>query len=111
MMNLCIGLICLVFSLFLFFFSPKEKNNMFGYKSLQLNTHKMIWYWSNKCFGLLLMIGSILYIIGAVILKFNQKFEFSSTLNKYGLCYIFIIFVITELYTFAKQYKDKQVSK
>lgn len=46
MSNLLIGVLCMLFSLFLFFLSPKENKNMFGYKSPQQGFHKNIWKWS-----------------------------------------------------------------
>ena len=61
MKDIYIGLICLCFSFFLFFYSPKDPKNMLGYKSLQQNMHKDIWKWTNECFGLLALVGSILY--------------------------------------------------
>ena len=102
-----IGLIFLCYSLFLLFLSPKDKKNMFGYKSLQQNTHKDIWKWTNECFGLLTLAGSILYLALTIIFEVNN-ISLSRKLNKYGLIYIIISFVITECYGFIKRYKIKK---
>lgn len=103
MTNIYIGLICLGCSLFLIFYSPKEKGNMLGYKSLQLNTHKDIWKWTNICFGLLTLIGSIVYL-SLSILEALKIINFAN-LNKYGLYYIGIAFAVTEFYAFYKKIK------
>ncbi len=106
MKSIYIGMICLVYSLFLFFLSPREKKNILGYKSLQQNMDKDIWKWTNKCFGLLTLAGSIIYLIFSIILEF-KGISFSSKLSMYGLIYIVISFVLTECYGLMKRYKNK----
>jgi uncharacterized membrane protein YesL len=81
---------------------------MLGYKSLQLNTHKEIWKWTNECFGLLTLVGSIIYLAVSVYLEANDILF--SRLPVYGLIYIAISFVITECYAFVKKYKNKKVN-
>ncbi len=103
-----IGLICLCYSLFLFFLSPKEKKNILGYKSLQQNIHEDIWKWTNECFGLLTLFGSIIYLTFSVLLEIKD-ISFSARLNMYGLVYIIISFVLTECYGLIKRYKHKKV--
>lgn len=110
MKNIYIGLICLCYSLFLLFLSPKEKHNILGYKSLQQNTHKDIWKWTNECFGLLTLVGSIIYFIISIILEMKH-ISFSARLNKYGLIYIIISFVLTEFYGFIRIFKNKKSSR
>ncbi|WP_455716569.1 hypothetical protein [Anaerosporobacter sp.] len=43
MENIVIGIIAIVFAIFLHFISPNEEGNMLGYKSPQLGTNKKIW--------------------------------------------------------------------
>lgn len=110
MKNIYIGLICLAFSLFICFFSAKEGYNALGYKSPQLNTHKKIWFWTNRCFGILTIIGSALYLLISILALLVLKNEaFLWTLNKLGLIYIVIAFVITEVYAFTKNIQDKKI--
>lgn len=110
MSNINIGLICLGMSIFILFFSPKEsyKNNALGYKSPQLNTHKNIWFWTNKCFGLLALLGSILYLLISVVLVLTGHVGFSTTMNKYLLIYIGLSIVLTEIYGLTKKLSDKK---
>lgn len=105
MSNLVIGILCMVFALFLFFLSPKEAKNMFGYKSPQQGLNKNVWKWSNKCFGLLAIIGSTIYLISAIVLMVLGIHKYSVLLNKVGLVYIVISVIITEMYTFMVSYK------
>lgn len=92
--------ICFFASLFLFFYSPKEKN-ILGYKSLQQNLDSNVWKWSNKCFGGLSLLGSILF---SIIHMYNKDM----ILFKYILIYILISFVITELYVFIQRIRSKR---
>ncbi|WP_313129014.1 hypothetical protein [Anaerocolumna sp.] len=110
MINVSIGLICLGMSIFILFFSPKEsyKNNALGYKSPQLNTHKNIWFWTNKCFGLLALPGSILYLLISIILVLTGHVEFSTAMNRYLLIYIGSSIIITEIYGLTKKINDKK---
>ena len=78
---------------------------MLGYKSLQQNMHKDIWKWTNECFGLLALVGSIIYLIFSVILEIKD-ISFSARLNMYGLVYIIISFILTECYGMFKRYID-----
>ena len=78
---------------------------MLGYKSLQQNTHKDIWKWTNECFGLLATVGSIIYLIISIILEFRD-ISYSSRLNFLGLVYIFISFIITECYALIRKHKN-----
>lgn len=107
MSNLLVGVLCLLFSLFLFFLSPKENQNMFGYKSPQQGFHKNIWKWSNRCFGLLAMIGSAIYLITAVILAFLEIHKYDAMINRIGLVYIIICAIVTEIYTFILSRKKR----
>lgn len=106
--NIKIGFVCLVFAIFIYFFSYKEKKNVLGYKSLQLNTHTNIWFWTNKCFGFLTIIGSILYLLVSIILFLSKKEEYLVTINKFGAFYLLFSFIITELYAFIKKTLDKK---
>ncbi|MDF2512270.1 MAG: hypothetical protein K0S04_2136 [Herbinix sp.] len=81
---------------------------MLGYKSLQQNMHKNIWRWTNECFGLLTLVGSIIYVAISVYLEANDILF--SKLPMYGLLYIVISFVITECYAFYKRYTDKNIN-
>ena len=102
-----IGLICLCYSLFLLFLSPKDKKNLFGYKSLQQNMHKDIWKWTNECFGILTLVGSIIYLTLSIILEIND-ISISSQLNKYSLIYIVFSFILTECYGLVKRYSKNR---
>ena len=81
---------------------------MLGYKSLQQNMHKDIWKWTNECFGLLTLVGSIIYLTFSIILEI-QDISFSAKLYKYGLVYVIISFLLTECYGLFKRYKNKKV--
>lgn len=107
MTNFYIGFLILGCSLFLLFLSPKEKNNIFGYKSLQLNTHKDIWKWTNQCFGLLILFGSVGFLLYLSILKI-QGIEASLDVSL-DLIKLYLLFslVITECYAWVKKYKVK----
>lgn len=76
---------------------------MLGYKSLQQNMHKDIWKWTNQCFGLLTLIGSIIYLTFSIIETLGI-IHFAN-LNKYGLFYIVFSFVVTECFAFVKRTK------
>lgn len=106
MKGIMIGLICLCFGLFLFFVSPKEKKNMFGYKSLQQGMHREIWKWTNQCFGLFIMVGSIVYLAFSIAYGANG-ISFFTKLNRYGLFYIVISFVLTEAYGLIRRHGAK----
>lgn len=105
MSNLFIGILCMLLSLVIFFYSPQEGSNMLGYKSPQQGKNKKIWYWSNKCFGILAIIGSAIYLILSLILKFMEITLYDHTINSLGLAYIFICIIITEVYTFICSHK------
>ena len=75
---------------------------MFGYKSLQQNIHKDIWKWTNECFGLLTLFGSMLYLTLSIILEL-KGISISSRLNMYGLFYIVFSFILTECYGLMKR--------
>ncbi len=108
MKTIYIGLICLFYGFYLFFLSPKEKKNMFGYKSFQQNMHKDIWKWTNECFGLLILAGSIIYLTFSIVFEIND-ISFTARLNQYGLFYILSSIVLTECYGSYKRYKNKKV--
>lgn len=108
MNNIYIGLICLALSIFICFFSPKEGYNPLGYKSPQLNTNKKIWFWTNRFFGILAMIGSAIYLLISIFTLVVLKNEpFLIMLNKFGLVYIVIAIVITEVYALTKSLKER----
>lgn len=107
MSNLFIGVLCMMFSLFLFFLSPKENKNMLGYKSPQQGFNKNIWKWSNKCFGLLAMIGSAIYLIIAAVLAFLEIRKYDAMINSIGLAYVIICVIVTEIYTFIISHKKR----
>ena len=107
MSNLSIGVLCMIFSLFLFFWSPKEDKNMFGYKSSQQGFNKNRWKWSNKCFGFLALIGSAIYLITAVILAFLEIRKYDAMINRIGLVYVIICVIVTEIYTFIISRKKR----
>lgn len=106
MSNLTIGILCLALSLLQYFYSPKNIS-ILGYKSLQLSTHKNIWKWSNKCFGLLAIIGSTIYLLASIILSVLSINEYDSIMNDYGIAYILVCVFITEIYTFVCAHKSK----
>lgn len=108
MVNILIGVFYIAMSSYILFFSSTDKPNVLGYKSLQINIHKNIWLWTNKCFGIFSLIGSILYLLISVILLLTENSEYLAVINKYGLYYILISFVITEIYAFWKKVKDNQ---
>lgn len=105
MNTIYIGLICLGLSIFLIFYSPKEKKNMLGYKSFQQNMHKDVWKWTNRCFGFLTLIGSFIYLTLS-ILETLGIIHFVN-LNKYALYYILFSIVVTESYALVKRIKLK----
>lgn len=107
MNNLIIGIVCFVFALFLYFLSPSEGKNMLGYKSPQQGTHKNIWKWSNKCFGILAIAGASIYLLAAIILRILSIGEYDSKINLYGMIYIIICIIITETYTFIRSQKSR----
>mgnify|MGYP000935694320 CR=1 FL=1 len=107
MNNLIIGLLALAFSLFICFLSPKEGKNVLGYKSPQQGTHKNIWKWSNRFFGVLAIIGSVIYIIITIVFKILSIKEYNNKLNLYGMVYIFLCIIATEIYTFVKASKNR----
>lgn len=99
------GLIFLCYGIFLFFFSAKEKKNMLGYKSLQQNMHKDIWKWTNQCFGLLAIVGSVIYLITSIIQEV-QNITLAYSMYKYVLVYIGTSILITECYGLRKRYSN-----
>lgn len=107
MSNLTIGILCMIFSLFLFFLSPKENKNALGYKSPQQGLNKNVWKWSNKCFGLLAIIGSFVYIITTVILIAMNLQEYGMLQNKIAVAYIILSVIITEVYTFVHSCRNR----
>lgn len=80
---------------------------MFGYKSPQQGFYKNIWKWSNRCFGLLAMIGSAIYLIVAVILAFLEIRKYDAMINSIGLVYVIICVIVTEVYTFILSRKKR----
>ena len=79
---------------------------MFGYKSLQQGMHKDIWKWTNQCFGLLMIVGAIVYLAFSSVL-YSKGISFSKELNRYGLIYIVLSFVITECYAMIRRHRNK----
>ena len=106
MSNYIIGLLCFVLAVWITFFSPKEGRNIFGYKSPQ-GMNKNIWKWSNKCFGILAMIGSFLYLLITLIAQLLGQDQFSNEINKYAILYIFVSIIITEVFTFVRSRKSR----
>lgn len=51
------------------------------------------------------MIGSAIYLILSLILKFMEITLYDHTINSIGLAYIFICIIITEVYTFICSHK------
>lgn len=78
---------------------------MFGYKSPQLGLNKNTWKWSNKCFGVLIFIGGMVYLISSIVLSTLNLEQYNSLLNKIGLVYILVNVVITEVYIFIRSRK------
>ncbi len=107
MNNFVIGILCLIFSLFLFFLSPRENKNLLGYKSPQQGLNKSVWKWSNKCFGLLAIIGSVLYLITTIVLIILKLQKYGTLQNKIAIVYIFLCVIITEIYTFVCSYRNR----
>ena len=83
MNNLGMGILFLCFSLFLRFYSPREKGNMLGYKSPQQGMRRNVWFWSNRCFGKLALAGSAVYLAASIILLILGKTEMAYKLNLY----------------------------
>lgn len=106
MSNLIIGIICMALSLFLYFYSPNNIS-LLGYKSPQLGTHKNIWKWSNKCFGVLAMIGSGIYLITSIIFNIINMSEYDSIMNKFAIAYVIVSIFMTELYSFIRVRKNR----
>lgn len=107
--NLIIGILCLALSLFIFFISPKEAKNMLGYKSPQQRIRKSsVWKYSNKCFGILVLIGSFIYLLATIITRILSISEYNNKINQYGIIYIFICIGLTELYTFIRSQKERK---
>lgn len=100
MSNLIIGIVCMAVACFLFFLSPKEDKNMFGYKSPQQGLNKNVWKWSNKCYGLFAIVGSAIYLISAIVLLALRITQYNALLNKMGLAYIFVSIILTEICTY-----------
>lgn len=80
---------------------------MFGYKSPQQGLNKNIWKWSNKCFGLLAMIGSAIYLMIAVILALLEIHKYEAMINSIGLVYVIICVIVTEIYIFIISRKKR----
>ena len=107
MRNLVIGIVCILFSLFLFFLSPKENKNMLGYKSPQQGLNKNVWKWSNKCFGVLAIVGSSIYLIATIILLLSGNDKYGDMINRIGLVYTIISVIITEIYTLILSLRNR----
>ncbi len=105
------GILFLVFSVFLYFISPIYKKNMLGYKSMQQGMYKDIWKMSNKCFGLLAMIGSSIYLAMAITFKILDMKHYNALLNQCGIFYILLSILVTEVYTFISSQKRKKIEK
>ena len=96
-------IICVLMSMFIYFYSPREEN-VLGYKSLQLGTNKNAWKWSNRCFGIISIIGSLIFLSVDIIGRIRND---NYNLYKYILLYIVLAFIITEVYVIIKKLKDK----
>ena len=96
------GIFFLCASLFLRFYSPKERGNMFGYKSPQQGMRRNVWFWSNKCFGKLALTGSTVYLASDVFLLFTGNMERLERLNRYILPWILFSIAVTEIYTYIR---------
>lgn len=83
---------------------------MLGYKSLQLKKHKDVWKWTNQCFGLLTLIGSISFLVFLSILKIQGEGTSLSGIKVF-LYYILFCFVITECYAYIQRKKATESSK
>lgn len=95
-----------IFTVFVFL-SPKENKNILGYKSPQQGLNKNVWKWSNKCFGLLALIGSIVYLVATVVLMVMNLQEYGILQNKIAVIYIILSVIITEVYTFVCSCRNK----
>ena len=88
-----------------------EKSHNVGYgQSENLPTkgmNKNIWKWSNKCFGILEMIGSFLYLLLTLIVQLLGKDQFSNEINKYAILYIFLSIIVTEVFTFVRSRRSR----
>ena len=90
-------------SMFICFYSPREEN-ILGYKSLQLGTNKNVWKWSNRCFGIISIIGSLILLSVDIIGRIRND---NYNLYKYILLYIIFAFIITEVYVIIKKLKNR----
>lgn len=102
MNNLGMGILFLCFSLFLRYYSPREKGNMLGYKSPQQGMRRNVWFWSNRCFGKLALAGSAVYFAASIILLILGKTEMAYKLNLYIIPYLLFSTGVTEIYTFIR---------
>lgn len=105
MNNLGIGIVCMLYSIFLYSYSYKENQNMLGYKSSQQRMNKNVWKISNRCFGFLALIGSSIYLVVTVVLLLCNLSKYNEKLNIYGLIYICICVFVTEVYTLVRSRK------
>lgn len=103
--NIGIGILFVIFSLFLYFVSPSENKNLLGYKSPQQGANAHIWKWSNKCFGMLALIGSVLYLISSIVLGVLELQDYGSIQNKIAIAYLVVCVIVTEIYTLIRSCK------
>jgi uncharacterized membrane protein len=108
MSNINLGIGFVILGILVYWFSPNSPHNL-GYVSLQLRRNKNIWKWSNRFFGRLCFIGSMIFLIAAIFLKvFNAE---ESKINNWAmvifLTYIIVSVIITEIYIFIKTQQQK----
>ncbi len=108
MSNINLGIGFVILGILVYWFAPNSPHNL-GYISLQLGRNKNIWKWSNRFFGRLWLIGSIIFLITAIILKISDvgKPKINNWVEGIFFIYIIISIIITEIYIFIKTQKIK----
>lgn len=107
MENIKIGVLLIVFSFFLIYISPREKYNAFGYKSLLSKINKYTWEWTNRLFGIFLLIGSFAFLFMSIYFKITNNNTYDDLLKKYGLIYIIVVTLAIESFGFIRFFMMK----
>lgn len=106
------GIVFCILGIMVYWFSPASPHNV-GYVSLQLHRNKNVWYWSNRFFGRLCLIGSIVFLITTVLFKIALKGD--SAAGRWALAsfltYLMLCVVITEVYIYIKIRKLSLIKK
>ncbi len=108
MSNINLGVGFVILGILVYWFSPNSPHNL-GYVSLQLRRNKNVWKWANRFFGRLCLIGSVIFLITAIVLKvFNTgKLQNNNWAMVIFLTYIIVSVIITEIYISIKIQQQK----